>query len=363
GYFTDANRVNCAAPFRNGRRIVYGTNNGVYLSDLHEPNRLPIKVLALDDVTQVDILEDSQLLIVLAERSVITFPLDVLNPMDPTSGLKRGKRIAAHTSFFKTGICMNRVIVCVVKTSALSTTVKTFEPIEQSALNKSKPTFKKLLQGGNDTLKLFKEFYIPVESHSLSILRSRLCIGVSRGFQILDLESLETQPLVDPSDPSLEFIDKKDNLRPLAIFRVDTEILLCYDEWAVFVDRRGFRARGDWQANWEGHPTAFAIEPSFIEIWDIVTCSVRQVIPGDNLRCLFAESSPTGSAHLQNIPSIPNAPFGRTVSELGSHSMGERAILLGFDDRVISLKPVTLALPGPPQPTGGSSRPSGDAQQ
>jgi hypothetical protein len=34
---------------------------------------------------------------------------------------------------------------------------------------------------------------------------------------------------VDPADPSLEFIEKKDNLRPLAIFRVDTEFLLCYD--------------------------------------------------------------------------------------------------------------------------------------
>ncbi|KAG8818967.1 RHO1 GDP-GTP exchange protein 2, partial [Serendipita sp. 399] len=413
GHFTGVNRVNCAAPFRNGRRIVYGTDDGVYLSDLHEPNRPPVKVLALVDVTQVDILEDSQLLIVLAERSVITFPLDVLNPMDPTSGLKRGKRIAAHTSFFKAGICMNRAIVCVVKTSALSTTVKTFEPIEQNTLNKSKPTFKKLLQGGNDTLKLFKEFYIPVESHSLSILRSRLCIGCARGFQILDLESLETQPLVDPSDPSLEFIDKKDNLRPLAIFRVDTEFLLCYDEWAVFVDRRGFRARGDWQANWEGRPTAFAIEPAFIEIWDIVTCSIRQVILGDNLRCLFAEPPPSGSMYPQNTHSIypsagpypprtsssslqqyppqhmpptlmhsgrpslhnvgygpgprpggvgPNAPFGHAASGLGPQNMGRREILLGSDDNVMFLKPVTLA-PSAPQSTNGSSGPSSDARQ
>ncbi|KAG8752819.1 RHO1 GDP-GTP exchange protein 2 [Serendipita sp. 396] len=341
----------------------------------------------------VDILEDSQLLIVLSERSVITFPLEVLTPMDPTAGLKRGKRIATHTSFFKAGICMNRVIVCVVKTSALSTTVKTFEPIEQNALNKSKPTFKKLLQGGNDTLKLFKEFYIPVESHSLSVLRSRLCIGCARGFQILDLESLETQPLVDPSDPSLEFIDKKDNLRPLAIFRVDTEFLLCYDEWAVFVDRRGFRARGDWQANWEGRPTAFAfhypyviaIEPSFIEIWDIVTCSIRQVILGDNLRCLFAEPPPSGSMYPQNAvypaagpypprtsssslqqypqqhptlmhsgrPSLHNVgygpgsrpgavghpgPFGMNNPGFGPYNMGRREILLGSDDSVMFLK-------------------------
>ena len=28
-------------------------------------------------------------------------------------------------------------------------------------------------------------------------------------------------------------------------------------EWGVFVDKRGFRARGDWRAIWEGRPTAF----------------------------------------------------------------------------------------------------------
>jgi len=54
-------------------------------------------------------------------------------------------------------------------------------------------------------------------------------MGCTKGFLIVDLETLDTQPLVDPTDPSLEFIEKKDNLRPLAIFRVDTEFLLCYD--------------------------------------------------------------------------------------------------------------------------------------
>jgi hypothetical protein len=53
-------------------------------------------------------------------------------------------------------MCLNRTLVCVVKTSALSTTVKTFEPIDQTIRGKNKPTFRKLLQGGNDTLRLFK---------------------------------------------------------------------------------------------------------------------------------------------------------------------------------------------------------------
>jgi RHO1 GDP-GTP exchange protein 1/2 len=49
-----------------GKQAVYGTADGVYMSNLWEPNRDPVKVLALLDVTQVDVLEDYQLLIVLS---------------------------------------------------------------------------------------------------------------------------------------------------------------------------------------------------------------------------------------------------------------------------------------------------------
>ncbi len=87
---------------------------------------------------------------------MITFPLDALDPMDPMSGLKRAKRIASHISFFKAGVCLGKTLVCVVKSSPLSSTIKTLEPIEQHIRGRAKPTFRKLLQGGNDTLRVFK---------------------------------------------------------------------------------------------------------------------------------------------------------------------------------------------------------------
>ncbi len=48
-----------------GRCVVYGTDDGVYISDLMV-NREPVKVLGLLEVAQVDVLEDYQLLIVLS---------------------------------------------------------------------------------------------------------------------------------------------------------------------------------------------------------------------------------------------------------------------------------------------------------
>ncbi|KAG7094009.1 hypothetical protein E1B28_007637 [Marasmius oreades] len=301
GFFTAHNKVNCAAPFYAGRKVVYGTDDGVYISDLREVDKDPVKVLALLDVVQIDVLEDYQLLIVLSERQVITFPLDALDAMDPMAGLKRAKRISSHTSFFKAGQCLGRMLVCIVKSSQLSSTFKALEPIDQNIRGRSKPTFRKLLQGGNDTLKPFREFYIPVESSSIHYLKTKMCVGCSRGFEIVDLETLDTQGLLDPNDESLEFVRKRDNLRPMAIYRIQNEFLLCYDEFAFYVNKTGRRSRKEFMVHWEGTPTGFALhepyvlafEPCFVEIRHIETGLMSQVIQGSNLRLLFADNPPS----------------------------------------------------------------------
>lgn len=48
--------------------MVYGTDDGVYISDLRESGRDPVKVLSLLEVSQVDVLEDYQLMIVLSGK-------------------------------------------------------------------------------------------------------------------------------------------------------------------------------------------------------------------------------------------------------------------------------------------------------
>ncbi|TFK51833.1 CNH-domain-containing protein [Heliocybe sulcata] len=373
GFFLGPNKVNCAAPFNAGRRFVFGTDDGVYMSNLDTPTD-PVKVLALLDVSQIDVLEDYQLLIVLSERQVITFPLDALDQSDPMAGLKRAKRISSHTSFFKAGVCLGKTLVCVVKASPLSSTIKTLEPIDQNVRGRSKPTFRKLLQGGHDTLRVFKEFYIPVESSSIHFLKTKLCVGCTKGFEIVDLESLDTQGLLDPADESLEFVLKRENLKPMAIYRIDNEFLLCYDEFAFYVNKNGWRSRKNFMVHWEGVPTGFALrypyvlafEPTFVEIRHVETGSMAQVIQGNNLRCLFADtppsttntssqlhynpyqgygydpySNPYGSR--QSIGSIhsgspnPYSPYPNPYSQR-SQTMGRDEILMVSDDRVMAVR-------------------------
>ncbi|KAH9977526.1 RhoGEF Rgf2 [Russula compacta] len=394
GFFHAANHANCAAPFSGGQKVAYGTFDGVYFQDLREPNREPVKVLALTDVAQVDVLDEYGLLIVLSEGQVITFPLDALEAMDPLAGLKRAKRIAAHTSFFKSGVCVRRTFVCVVKTSPLSSTIKIFEPIDQNVRGRSKPTFRKLLQGGNDTLRIYKEFYIPVQSTSIHFLRTKLCVACVNGFEIIDPDTLDTQGLLDPSDESLDFVRRRgDNTRPkpVAIYRIENEFLLCYDEFAFYINRGGRRSRKNFLVQWEGSPTSFAFqypyvlafEPTFVEIRNVETGAMSQVIQGNNLQCLYTDapaslplahprhsqssfssfSGSGGSSFTQgNAPHPPplNAYNGRSSlpgaygqspvpmypAQLPPSSYGRAAgredIILVSDDRVLTLRMAAL---------------------
>lgn len=127
-----------------------------------------------------------------------------------------------------------------------------------------------------------QEFYIPTESSSVHFLKSKLCVGCTKGFEIVDLETLDTQGLLDPADSSLDFVQKRENAKPIAIYRIDGEFLLCYDgsslfsflrldtdkafgraEFAFYVNKNGWRAKSNWIIQWEGFPTSFGAFPRF----------------------------------------------------------------------------------------------------
>jgi hypothetical protein len=155
-------------------------------------------------------------------------------------------------------MCAGKMLVCAVKSTSLTTTIKAFEPIASVPGQTKRINIIKLLRGASESLKLYKEFYIPTESSSIHFLKTKLCVGCTKGFEIVDLESLNTQGLLDPQDESLEFVMKRENLRPIAIYRMaDATFLLCYDEFAFYVDRFGRRTRHDQLIQWTGSPTSF----------------------------------------------------------------------------------------------------------
>ncbi|KAJ3094655.1 RHO1 GDP-GTP exchange protein 2 [Physocladia obscura] len=136
-----------------------------------------------------------------------------------------------------------------------------------------------------------KEFYIPTEASSIHILKTKLCVGCTKGFEIVDLETLETQALLDPSDESLDFVLAREDMKPMSVFKItDSEYLLCYDEFGFFVDRMGRRTRESQIMNWFGVPTAFAYISPYILSFDASFIEIRNTDSGDLSQIVYANS-------------------------------------------------------------------------
>lgn len=301
-FFSAVNRVNCCVPVDGGRKLVFGTDSGIYLSERwpKDKSAKPKKVLEASQVTQIDTLEEYQLLLVLANKTLSSYPMDALELGEDNKNAlaKRPKKIQGHANFFKAGIGLGRHLVCSVKTSALSSTIKVYEPMDNLAKGKKKSAVSKMFQSGQDTLKPFKEYYIPAESSSIHFLRSTLCVGCARGFEVVSLETTETQSLLDQADTSLDFVARKENVKPIHIERMNGEFLLNYSDFSFFVNRNGWRARPDWRISWEGTPTAFALsypyilafEPNFVEIRHVETSELIHIMTGKNIRMLHSST-------------------------------------------------------------------------
>ncbi|KAJ5134203.1 Rho1 guanine nucleotide exchange factor 1 [Penicillium atrosanguineum] len=300
-FFSAINRVNCCVPVDGGRKLVFGTDSGIYISERwpKDKSAKPRRVLEATQVTQIDTLEEYQLLLVLANKTLSSYPMEALELTEGANAMaKRPKKIQGHANFFKAGIGLGRHLVCSVKTSALSSTIKVYEPMDNLAKGKKKSAVSKMFQSGQDTLRPFKEYYIPAESSSIHFLRSTLCVGCARGFEVVSLETTETQSLLDQADTSLDFVARKENVKPIHIERMNGEFLLNYSDFSFFVNRNGWRARPDWRISWEGNPTAFALsypyilafEPNFIEIRHVETSELIHIMTGKNIRMLHSST-------------------------------------------------------------------------
>lgn len=282
-FFNALNRVNCAVRF--GYGVLIGSDQGVYLK--RGSNEGLIRILAMDKVSQIDVLERSDLILVLADKTLYTYSLSSLMDRE-----RRGRKLSSHVSFFKVGTIMagtpsEKTLVCYVKYSAITSTIRALEPHASGEKKKKKPSkLSQLMRGthggvigaGSEGLKVYKDLYLPGEAMSIQYFKNILCVGSPKGFQMVDLASAEVQSVLDPNDQSHAAILGRENLRPISMFRHhDGSILLCYDEMAFYIDKKGRRSRPDWMIQWEGHPTAFALSPPYIVAFDPTFVEIRHM--------------------------------------------------------------------------------------
>lgn len=278
-----------------------GGDQGVYLKKEGSGDEL-IRILAMDKVSQIDILEQSNLILVLADKILYTYSLDTL--LSTETGIKRGRKISSHVSFFKVGKIIDKnavlpaeggdativqqqvgegvekTLVCFVRYNAMTSTIRALEPCETTeSKKKNKKNFGRLIGNKNEALKAYKDLYIPGEASSIQFFKNIICVGSARGFQMVNLSSAEVQSVLDPNDESNNSIlALHENMKPISMFRhKDGNILLCYSELAFYIDKKGKRVRKDWSISWEGNPTAFSFRFPYVVAFNTNFIEVRHM--------------------------------------------------------------------------------------
>ncbi|KAG8740553.1 40S ribosomal protein S4 [Ceratobasidium sp. 414] len=306
GFFVGEERVNCVALLQNGQSILYGTNNGVFFQRLcGDLTSAPIKVLDLKKVNHIGMLKEPELLVVSTSDSVFVFPCvptEGFGAITPDKGIK----VAKAVTLLKTGHHLGSEVLCLVKSQKLSSTINVLRPLDSNKESSSaeRPKTQQLTfetTPKSPSLKVFKEFYVASQCYSVHFLKTKLVLACTSGFEIVDLETLDIQALLDPADVSLRFLKAHRDPRPITLYRLEANFLLCYTHCAFHVDKNGWRVEDNPIMEWNGVSNSFAFNypylviclPKHIEVRDVRDGKAVQVIQGDNFRCLFENNEPS----------------------------------------------------------------------
>ncbi|KAI7864144.1 hypothetical protein BDF14DRAFT_1972195 [Spinellus fusiger] len=298
-------KVNHIVTFQNNQLYGLATENGVYIGHLMQTSP-PHRVLRLDHVAQIEVLEDYDLLLVLSDGVLWEYSIAVLN--DTLRIKDTGRKVQAHVPFFHVGVCLERKLICVPQVSQFYSTIILLEPAPLKE-NRRYSLLEKIVKSKRNTghaqFKRFKKVYVPSEAWALELTAHNLLITSPRGLVIIDMRSDKVEFLLNPNDKNLDFItlhkndESRLNLRTsikyISVFCTPLkEYLVCYNEYAFYVDKKGNRLYPNFLITWEGSPSSFAFfypyviafEPSFIEVRSLITGNIEQIIQGDAVRCL-----------------------------------------------------------------------------
>lgn len=291
-FFDYTNKINSVASCDGGRKLLIATNSGLYMSNIKRVQNkdtakrstlfsTPVQLLQRNNICQVAVLEEFKSILLLVDKKLYKCPLALLQVEGNGSNFfkKHGKELVNHVNFFAEGDCNGKRLIVTGHSSSHS--IKYFEHehplLTEGSAGSSKSNKRKITEVSFDS-----------EPVSISFLKANLCIGCKKGFQIVSVSQSAHESLLDPADTSLDFA-LRDTLKPMAIYRVGEMFLLCYTEFAFFVNTQGWRKKDSHIIHWEGEPLKFAIWYPYILAFDSNFIEIRKIDTGELVTCVLGE--------------------------------------------------------------------------
>ncbi|RMD42516.1 hypothetical protein DV735_g2630, partial [Chaetothyriales sp. CBS 134920] len=342
--------VNCATVFSQpqGRLMcAVGTGYGVYIAE-YGHTRGWIRSIQMHNVTQIAVLEEFNLFLLISDKVLISFHLDAvcspnsnIIPTSDSSSRRAPQRLSGSKDigFFTTGRMKDRSLVIYKKKDGIASNFKVLEPV----LQKSTTSRSRLLpsisrRGQTDFFRDYDEFYIPADSYGMNLFHSTIAISTARGVEVLNLDKKQTWSVPnlrsDNSETQIHLssiASRIQNLRPLGMFRLnESEFLVTFEECAVYVNKHGDVSRsvvmefvGKAQSACLYGQYLILFDDDFVEIRDAQNGRLKQVIAGRDIKML--DDGGCGSLGSQNGPGQGPDQYKRTVKVCMQHPEYDRS--------------------------------------
>jgi hypothetical protein len=251
-------------------------------------------------VSQVAVLEEFNLFLLIADKALIAYHLDVICPIQtggPTtneSARKAPQKLSGSkdVGFFCTGKQKDRSLVFYKKRENLNSVFKVLEPVYQKSSERKRGMFKR---GTTEFFREYDEFYIPAECTGMNLFSSSLAVSTARGFEVLTLDKKQPWSVPDLNAEHVQNIAQHvREQRALRMLRLsDQEFLLCYANCAVYINKHGDVSRsvimrfvGTAQHAALYGPYLVLFDNDFVEIRNAQNGRLKQIIAGREVKCL-----------------------------------------------------------------------------
>lgn len=294
-------------------------------------------------------LEEFSAVLVLSDRNLISYPLDVVSPPSnfPTSSSdnprRSPQRLAKDVAFFATARMKDRMLVFYKKKENLHSTFKVLEPVFQKATEKKSRLFggsRRIGSGATETFRDYDDFYLPVECYSLNLFHSYIAIATAKGFELMTLDKKIPMSIPDTNQPDIVIIASRvKEQRPLGMFRLnDQEYILAYEDCAVYVDKHGDVSRSvimEYSGKQKKAKGAtmygqylVLFNDDYVEVRNAENGRLRQIIAGRDVRVLdYGVRGPTGGFYNSNGVGV-----GANGAENGMGSKGTVKIAMAHPE-------------------------------
>ncbi|KAF9468071.1 hypothetical protein BDZ94DRAFT_1209777 [Collybia nuda] len=360
-------RVTSSVPFASGGRkfLAVGCSTGVYVAHkgLEEYRRIfthpsPTSIAAVQNVGE----KMFNRFIIHSDADLVSYSLDILAKVtlgetQPNTLQATMEKMAGQDGsvvFFKHVHIGDRVLIIYASKRRLqvSMALQVLEAVHTVAAPLS------TRRNGVPSPLSFRSFgepgYIPKDAYDITPLSKTVGVCTRDGVVIIDPTNLSNSavtivPNLEDATSSLAMSTLKSRLedaKPLGLARVTpSELLVVYDALGCYITKHGVPSRSSQYIKWETKAISFAqrgqhimlFSPQFIEIRNIATGRIVQVIEGSDLRLLYS-----GPVYTED----DNVVVAMRGSKDDKDGISEKIIELVATSEIVAT-PATPALPGP----------------